>query len=151
MDLDIKETVMEYWPELSRGWKSSAAAVRYYSEKAERLRELQYEVKAADRVRERSRKPEEHRNTGTFNNVDATWDAIAEIKRVGKIATSIEEIQERTMASAIAVTTTKSRAGEGPWSEDSILLHLSPVDFERLRPPELLARPPMPGHLPSGF
>ena len=48
--MNIRETVFEYWPELSRSWHSATAAIRHYSMQGG-AEALEDEVRAANIVR----------------------------------------------------------------------------------------------------
>lgn len=120
--MNINETVSEYWPELSRRWSSPALAVRYYKGDEEAVRELEYEVKAHEKLRARNRRPEQDRNTTTTSNVDLTYGAVDEINRLAREGKSMAEIQELTRPLANALEdTTKYAPDPIGFSEASII------------------------------
>ena len=116
--MNVRETVFEYWPELSRSWHSATAAIRHYSMKGG-SEALEDEVRAANIVR--GLKGDRPVDT---TPQDESWRkagmAAKEIRELGDIGHSIEEIQELTRATVKYVT-----GDNEVWSEGSIMRQLS--------------------------
>ena len=125
---EIHDTVLEYWPELSKSWASAVKAIQYYQRYPG---DLDLEVKAADKVR----RIEEVKQggavissaTGSNEQLDRNREAMGEIRQFGRAGHSIDEIKRRTLGSANAIT-----GNDSPWADLTIWKYLDKADRERL-------------------
>ena len=124
----IRDTVLEYWPELSKSWASAVKAIQHYKRNPG---DLDIEVKAADKVR----RIEEVKQggavissaTGSNEQVERIGEAMGEIRQFGRAGHSLDEIKRRTLGSANAIS-----GDDSPWADLTIWNHLDKADRERL-------------------
>lgn len=121
--MNIRETVFEYWPELSRSWHSATAAIRHYSMKGG-AEALEDEVRAANILRKAKGDNPAIPFDPTPQN--ESWRkagmAVEEIRRLGDIGHSVDEIIDLTRATADYVTGLNDGAG---WAYGSVMRQLS--------------------------
>ena len=117
--MNISETVIEYWPELHRGWKLGISiAIRHYS-KPENRQEFEDDILGVQKEREFS-KPKAHRQIKLPSELLLEQLAREEICMLAGEGYSIEEIQQITQSIAEIVS-----GIEGDyWARRSILRQL---------------------------